>query len=374
VIRISDRSAPMYQVMIDDLKTKIRSGQYPKGWPLPNQQELAKLYNASEITSRRALTELVNEGYVYRVRGKGTFVRGSEGEEEEESPLPVRHIFFVYHNLSVDSLNHRYWGDMLEAMREVCEENGVEFYLWAVDERYRLPEKPGAAYVLVTPPYSFDQKSLEAWRDEGKRLVTVQFYYPHLSVPYVVADNLTGGYLATQHLLSLGHRRTGIILTGKSVVDLNQEFSLRLQGYRLALQQHQIPFDPELVCVMDGPSENAEMGYEGFKELLGRSGGEPPTAIFVTSDLKALGALKAAQDMGLDVPGDVSLIGYDDLRISAYTYPHLTTINQNTAQIGRRAIEILLHELPRSPGELVKDEIVPKLVARGTTRALRPAE
>ncbi len=373
MIRMSDRSAPMYQVMIDDLKTKIRSGEYPKGWPLPNQQELAKLYKASEITSRRALTELVNEGYVYRVRGKGTFVLSSDREEAENegSPPPVRHIFFVYHNLSVDSLNHRYWGDMLEAMREVCEENGIEFYLWAVDERYRLPEKPGAAYVLVTPPYNFDQKSLEAWRDEGKRLVTVQFYYPHLSVPYVVADNLTGGYLATQHLLSLGHRRTGIILTGKSVVDLNQEFSLRLQGYRLALQQHQIAFEPELVRVMDGESENTEMGYRGFKELFGSSGFEPPTAVFVTSDLKALGAIKAAQEMGLDVPGDVSLIGYDDLRISAYTYPHLTTINQNTAQIGRRAVEILLHELPRSPGELVKDEIVPKLVVRGTTRALQ---
>ncbi|MFC4598665.1 GntR family transcriptional regulator [Cohnella hongkongensis] len=367
---MTDKGAPMYQVMIDDLKAKIRSGKYPQGWPLPNQQELAKQYNASEITSRRALTELVNEGYVYRVRGKGTFVRGPEAEEEKMGSLPVRHIFFVYHNLSVDSLNHRYWSDMLEAMREVCEENGIDFYLWAVDERYRLPEKPGAAYVLVTPPHNFDQKSIEAWRDEGKRLVTVQFYYPHLSVPYVVADNLTGGYLATQHLLSLGHRRTGIILTGKSVVDLNQEFSLRLQGYRLALQQLQIPFEPELVCVMDGPFENAEMGYQGFKKLFGR-GGEPPTAVFVTSDLKALGALKAAQDMGLEVPRDVSIIGYDDLRISAYTYPHLTTINQNTAQIGRRAIEILLRELPRNPGELVKDEIIPRLVVRGTTGAPR---
>jgi len=367
---VAERSAPIYQVMIEDLKAKIRSGEYRKEVPLPNQQALAKLYKTSEITSRRALSELVNEGYVYRVRGKGTFVRGGDAEAEEEKQVAIRRIFFVYHNLSVDSLNHRYWGDMLEEMKQVCEENGIDFYLWAVDERYLLPEKPGAAYVLVTPPYTFDQKSLEAWRDEGKRIVTVQFYYPHLSVPYVVADNLTGGYLATQHLLSLGHRRTGIILTGRSIVDLNQEFSLRLQGYRLALQQHQVPFDPEKVCVMDGPSENAEMGYRGFKELYGR-GGEPPTAIFVTSDLKAFGALKAAQDMGLDVPGDISLIGYDDLRISAYTYPHLTTINQNTAQIGRRAIEILLHELPAEPGILVKEEIVPRLVARGTTQALQ---
>jgi DNA-binding LacI/PurR family transcriptional regulator len=313
------------------------------------------------------LFELVNDGYIYRVRGKGTFVR--EGDTEPERRENVRDVYFVYHDLSVDALNHRYWIDMLETMKEVCDENGLNFYMWAVDEKYRLPEKPGAAYVLLTPPYNFDQKTLEGWRDEGKRIVTVQFYYPHLGIPYVVADNLTGGYLATQHLLSLGHRRTGIILTGKSIVDLNQEFSLRLQGYRLALQQQNIPFDPDSVCVMDGSTESPDMGYEGFVQLYKRSG-NPPTAIFATSDMKALGALKAAQDMGMDVPGDVSLIGYDDMKISAFIYPHLTTVNQNTGQIGRRAIEILLHELPNNPNVLVKDEIVPKLIVRETTRAL----
>jgi len=223
---------------------------------------------------------------------------------------------------------------------------------------------------VLAPPVHFDQSAMERWRSEGRRIVTVQFYYPHLGIPYVVADNLTGGYLATQHLLSLGHRRTGIILTGKSVVDLNQEFSLRLQGYKLALEQHGVAFDPELVCVMDGHNESSDMGYQGFLELHGRSP-EPPTAVFVTSDIKAFGALKAAQDMGLDVPGDVSLIGYDDMRISAFTHPHLTTVNQNTRRIGRRAVEILLRDWPISPGVLVKDEIVPRLIVRGTTKALK---
>jgi DNA-binding LacI/PurR family transcriptional regulator len=365
---MSDRSVPMYQQIIDDMKARIKNSEFELDQSLPNQIDLAKIYNTSEITSRRALSELVKEGYIYRIRGKGSFIKDISVEQTD--PFPIRTIYFVYYNhLSVEALNNRYWSDMLEMMKAICDENGINFYLWATSESSSLPDDPYGAFVLVTPPFNFDQRSLVVWRGEGKRIVTVQFYYPHLSIPYVIADNLTGGYLATQHLLSLGHKRTGIILTGKSLVDLNQEFSLRLQGYRLALQQQQISFDPELVCVMDGEEENVEMGYEGFKQLYNRSD-NPPTAMFVTSDLKAMGALKSAQDMGLKVPGDISLVGYDDLRISSFTYPHLTTINQNTTQVGRRAIEILLNEQPTNPNVLVKDEIVPKLIIRDTTRAI----
>ncbi|XID90165.1 GntR family transcriptional regulator [Paenibacillaceae bacterium WGS1546] len=369
---MADRNVPLYQVMVDELKAKIRNGEYSKDQALPNQSQLAGLYNTSEITSRRALSELVNEGYVYRVRGKGTFVRsdgsGNAGQarNETEKPEAVHEVLFVYQNLSVDALNHRYFGEMLDTMKEVCELHGVRFYLWAVDERYELPERSGAAYALLTPPGDFDERRLAAWRDQGKRIVTVHFYYPHLGIPYVVADNLTGGYLATQHLLSLGHRSTGIIMTGRSIVDLNQEFSLRLQGYKLAIEQRGISFDPESVCFLDGRNETPEMGYEGFKFLF-RRGRKPPTAVFATSDMKALGALKAAQDMGLDVPGDVSLIGYDDMRISSLTYPHLTTVNQNTGRIGRRSVEILLRDWSADRNALVKDEIVPRLVVRQST-------
>jgi len=366
---MADKGAPMYQVIIEGLKEKIRGGEYKKDRPLPNQLELAKLYGTSEITSRRALSELAAEGYVYRVRGKGTFVKGAEADTDERGP--VRAIYFVYHDLSVDALNHRYFGDMLQAMNEACEEKGLNFYLWAAGPASRLPEEPGAAYVLLTNPGSFGQGAVEAWRNEGKRIVTVHFYFPHLGIPYVVSDNLTGGFLATQHLLSLDHRRIGILLTGKSLVDLNQEFSLRLEGYKLALQQHGVPFDPELVWLSDERSESPDMGYEGFKKLYGRTG-RPPTAVFATSDMKALGAVKAAQDMGLAVPGDVSVIGYDDMQVSAFSYPHLTTVNQNTDRIGRRAVELLLQEWPKSPGAIVKDEIVPRLVIRETTSRREP--
>ncbi|WP_274362073.1 GntR family transcriptional regulator [Paenibacillus thermotolerans] len=357
---------PLYQYIIDDIKGKIAREELQPGDPLPTQIDLAKMYNISEITSRRALSELVKEGYIYRIRGKGSFIK--EKKPQLDDDVSIRTIYFVHNQISIDKFNFRFWNDMLEGIKEVCEENGVDFYLWDSGDSDRLPDDPNAAFILNTRP-DFHLKTLETWRNEGRRIVTVHFYYPYLHIPYVIVDNLTGGYLATQHLISLGHQRIGIILTGKSLIDLNQEFSLRLQGYRLALQQHRIPFESELVCVMDGSSESTEMGYEGFKKLF--SADRPPTAVFATSDYKAIGAMQAAREMGLSVPEDVSLVGYDDMPVSQYTHPNLTTINQNSMRMGRRAAEILLHELPGKPQSLVKDEIVPKLVIRDSTSELQ---
>lgn len=355
---------PMYQYIVNDIKRKIEAGELHPHDPLPTQIDLAKAYHTSEITSRRALSELAQEGYVYRIRGKGSFV---QEKAEHVGSRPIRKLFFAHRNLELNSFSHPFFSDMFAGIGAVCDENDVSFHLWDMGEDYRLPDDLNAGIVLLTntADESFDIERLTAWQQEGRRIITVHFYYPHLGIPYVIVDNLTGGYLATQHLISLGHRRIGMIVTGKSMMELNQEFSLRLQGYRLALSQHQIPFDPALVACMDAEQESVTLGAEGFKRLIALE--KPPTAIFATSDAKAIGAMNAARTSGMDVPGDISIMGYDDLKIGAITYPALSSVNQNTRTLGERAAEILLFELEEAGQQLVKDEIVPTLIPRGST-------
>jgi len=226
---------------------------------------------------------------------------------------------------------------------------------------------------LLASNHVFDIRMLSEWQEEKRRMVTVHFFYPHLGIPYVIVDNLTGGYLATHHLISLGHRDIGMILPGDSIVDINQEFSLRLQGYRLALSQHQIPFNQELVAVI--PGENfADTGYQGFKALMSLE--QPPTAVFAASDLKAIGAMNAAREMGIRVPEDVSVMGYDDLAMSEFANPALSTVNQNTRKLGERAAEILLFELKEGEDGQIREEIVPTVIVRDSTAplALRDAD
>lgn len=353
---------PMYQYIMNDIKRKIESGELKPHDPLPTQIDLAKEYNTSEITSRRALSDLVQEGYVYRIRGKGSFIQ--ENPTAGTVSKPIRSIYFAHRNV-LDSFDHPFFGEMFDGIQEVCEENGVDFHLWNIGKDYELPDDPQAGIILLTTKDDFDLSRLNAWRQENRRIVTVHFYYPHLGIPYVIVDNLTGGYLATQHLLSLGHQRIGVILTGDSIMDMNQEFSLRLQGYRLALSQHQIAFDPELVAVMSGGNERLDMGAEGLERLMKLE--HPPTAVFATSDYKAFGAMEAARQMGLKVPEELSIMGYDDIKVSKYTYPPLSTVNQNTMKLGQRAAEILLFEMKSGQNQLIKDEIVPVLVQRAST-------
>ncbi|BBH24094.1 hypothetical protein Back11_54390 [Paenibacillus baekrokdamisoli] len=355
---------PMYQYIMNDIKRKIAVGELKPHDSLPTQIELAKAYNTSEITSRRALSDLVQEGFVYRIRGKGSFVQENPASAGSQS---IRVIYLAHRNYEVNLFNHPFFTDMFEGIKEVCKENGIDFYLWDMGDDYELPDDPQAGIILLTSKDDFDLTRLTSWQEENRHIITVHFYYPHLGIPYVIVDNLTGGYLATQHLLSLGHRRIGVILTGGSIVDLNQEFSLRLQGYRLALSQHQIPFDSDLIAVMNGNLERADMGDEGFRKLMELS--DPPTAVFATSDYKAIGALNAARDLGLKVPDDISIMGYDDVKISEYIYPRLSTVNQNTRKLGERAAEILL-DLKANNNRLVKDEIVPTLILRDSTAAV----
>jgi len=355
---------PMYQVIVDDIKRQVSQGQLRPHDLLPNQIDLARQYNTSEITSRRALTELVQANLIYRIRGKGSFVSElpvAGGEKQ------IQTVYFASAYMSVQLYNHRFFTDMLAGLKEICVERGISFYMWDMGPgEGRLPDDPNAGIVLL-PNHYLDLNRLVELRNEARRLITIQSYYPHLNIPYVIVDNLTGGYLATQHLLSLGHKRIGIILTGSSIVDMNQEFSLRLQGYRLALSQYQLAFDPDLVWVRDDQDERVEAGYDGFKALMELP--EPPTAVFATSDYKAFGVMTAARDMGFSIPDDISLVGYDDVVLSEYSYPNLTTINQNTHKLSRRAVEILLLGQQEPGGQVVKDEIVPNLIVRESTTA-----
>lgn len=361
---------PLYQSIYTDLKQQILSGKLAPHTPLPLQGEIAKQYGTSEITSRRALTELAKDRLIYRVKGKGSFVADCAGDDPEQADrAPLNTVYFIHPRSHASMFEHRFFSDMFEGIHECCARNGIAFSISEIDDALRLPDHANAGYILLThvpKAEEFRLDTLSRWKEERHRLVTVHFYYPHLRLPYVISDNLTGGYLATQHLLALGHKRIGIVLTGPSQLELNQEFSLRLQGYKLALNQHRIPLDPELVVTVDGQQETEDMGYAGFSRLMALA--EPPTAIFATSDMKAIGVIRAAQDMGLTVPEQMSVVGYDNLAVSPYLSPPLTTIDQNSRQLGIRAVEILL-ELTEEQDSLIKDEIVPQLIVRGSTAA-----
>jgi LacI family transcriptional regulator len=160
------------------------------------------------------------------------------------------------------------------------------------------------------------------------------------------------------YLLSLGHRRIGMIY-GVGGHELAED---RLQPYRASLDTAEIPFDSDLV-VECGPT--IEDGYQAARKLLERA--SRPTAIIAINDVLAIGALRAAADLEIRVPNDLSVVGYDDIPMANYLFPRLTTVTKDAYTLGIQAFEILLARMrnPDIPRQLIHGRT--KLVIREST-------
>ena len=168
--------------------------------------------------------------------------------------------------------------------------------------------------------------------DAGVPVVAIDPHAGSAELPSVESDNLTGGLLATRHLIELGHRRIAF-MAGRPDLESSR---LREAGFRQALSEAGIEVDPWLVRMSDYRRDAA---HQPAIELLSRP--DRPTAVFAGNDLSAIGTMEAAQEMGLDVPGDVSVIGFDDIPEAARTTPALSTVRQPIQQMGSAAVRLL---------------------------------
>ncbi|MBV8551950.1 MAG: LacI family DNA-binding transcriptional regulator [Acidobacteriaceae bacterium] len=149
----------------------------------------------------------------------------------------------------------------------------------------------------------------------------------------ITIDNVDGGYQATRHLIKLGHQRIAYIGDRCGF----QSDTQRYRGYVKAFEEAGLSVQPELVVKANGKPEE---GAESAKDLFALR--RPPTAVFCYNDMTALGVLQEAARRGIRVPGDLSVVGFDDLFFAALLQPPLTTVRQPREMLGRRAMEILL--------------------------------
>jgi LacI family transcriptional regulator len=176
---------------------------------------------------------------------------------------------------------------------------------------------------------------------------------------YVTSDNLGGGEQAVAHLVGLGHRR---IATIHGPVDTLAGLD-RLKGYRQGLEGAGLAYRDEYVALGDFYVESGERAATALLALP-----ERPTAIVAASDLMAVGALRAAAGAGLSVPGDLSVIGYDDIMLAAHLQPGLTTLRQDKTGLGAAAARALLGAMEREGAEVPPVTTLPvELIVRGTT-------
>lgn len=169
----------------------------------------------------------------------------------------------------------------------------------------------------------------------GAPIVAIDPHTGQSGLPTIDSDNLRGGQLATAHLLGLGHRRIGM-LSGRPDLESSR---LREQGYRQAMAAAGVPVREDLVLV---GGYDAQASAECTRTLLTSADADRPTAIFAANDVSAIAAIQAAVGLGLRVPADLSVVGFDNIPESALCTPPLTTVNQPIRQMGERSIQLLL--------------------------------
>jgi len=174
----------------------------------------------------------------------------------------------------------------------------------------------------------------------------------------VALDDVQGGYLATRHLLSLGHKQIALI-AGPLEEDCVQD---RIKGYKNALDDAGLPFENSLICFGDW---SATSGQSGVENLLRQE--VKFTAIFAQNDRMATGAIHFLQKTGLQIPEDVSVVGFDDMPLASYFNPSITTIRQDIPILGHNAVRLLINKI-ENPGEEIQQLLyTPELVIRDST-------
>jgi LacI family transcriptional regulator, galactose operon repressor len=211
--------------------------------------------------------------------------------------------------------------------------------------------------ILMLPEESGNE--LETLANHGYRFVVVDpSERPNLNIPTVTAAHSAGADQALQHLIGLGHRRIAAITGPRNRLATKE----RLRGYYAATGAASIAPAPELVIESNFMFEG---GMDAALQLLGFP--TRPTAIFAFNDPMAIGAMQAARSLGLRIPDDLSIVGFDDTSEAEFVTPGLTTIRQPLGEMGRMAVGLLLRLLNGRPPSSVHIELSTELILRGST-------
>jgi LacI family transcriptional regulator len=186
--------------------------------------------------------------------------------------------------------------------------------------------------IIVAPVGTKQDHLLQVYR-EGLPVVVIDRFFQNSELPYITSDNYQGAYEAVRYLIEMGHTKIACI---QGIHDSLPNIE-RVEGYKNALKDYHIEFDPDFLL---GNSFSKQNGYETSKILF--SSNEPPTAVFALSNLISLGVLKAAGELKKVVPGDFSLISFDEQPYSAYLATPMTTIDQQKHEIGIQAVNFLV--------------------------------
>jgi DNA-binding LacI/PurR family transcriptional regulator len=333
--------------------THLIEDYFEEGQPFWTETLLTERLQVSRITVRRALADLKSSGVLEGKAAKGTFVRKRRSAESSS-------VAFTTIGLVVNSRDSAFILDLLERLTALCRANNLKIRTYFTRFQDTVAEVCG--YIEGSPReerlimLGFSQEKTEeisqAFAELGYQGVLMDMLNPHTTWSYIGSDNEIGMRLGLEHLLSLGHRRIALLVSEPETAWTVQA---RIAAFERICHESGRPGDYPIVrCPRVPGLVSFEVAYQNMPRLMETN----PTAIFAVSDSGAWAALRYLAEKGISVPGQMSVIGFDDERPSRFTTPALTTVAHPMDEIVAGAVRLL------KENNATRRYLTPQLVVR----------
>lgn len=360
-----------YQIIIDDIKSKILSGDYSIGEQIPTESILQEKYKVSRHTVRKAILELSNEGFLRSEKGSGTYVSNqyqskTSGKSNSKTIGVITTYISDYIFPSIirgieGRLNVEDYSLLLASTNNDVdqEKKALEMMLsFGVDGLIVEPTKsnlynPNIAYYL-------------SFKEQDVPFIMVNAYYEELEVPFFCLDDVQSSYLATNELIAKGHTKIGLIA---KMDDLQGKF--RMKGYIKALGEGKLRFQAE--HVFSFTTETKLDLNSNLREFLNKNI-EAMTAIVCYNDEVALEVVNVCRQLDISIPENLSIIGQDNSYIAKNANIKLTTLTHPQEQMGHDAADWIIKKLQGKKELPNENYYQPKLIEGETVKDIREAE
>jgi DNA-binding LacI/PurR family transcriptional regulator len=308
------------------------------------------------INGKPGVSQFRRERVLKAIKELGYFADGHPAAATE-----TRVFGLLMESLSEASRSEGFYLRIVSGIEETAYQYGYQVMLHVfrpgIDPIHSIRELMGRDIdgLIIANDGDVTPEVIQKIEEAGVPMVLVE-NYQNRPIHSVTADNFNAGRIMTEYLINLGHRRIGAIGGPDKYSSLHD----RMRGHQIAMIENGLPLDPSL---LPGPvSGNPRKGYIQMQKLMALP--EPPTAVFAVSDRAAFGAMEAIKDAGLVCPDDISVVGIDDVRDSAYSTPPLTTFSVPKYDLGRTAVLILHNELSNMSVPLARNVLLGKLLER----------
>ena len=348
------KATPKYILVEEKIKKAIKDKEMVG--KLPGERTLAKEFGYSYMTIRKAIDNLVNEGILYKLPTKGTFVA-----DRKTTKKNTKIIGYFLDNSIVAGLTSPYYSLIFNALEKQAAKNGYSLIYFSDigdSNTFNNMNKVDGMIISCFPRIEHIVHDIS----QHVPVVVMDNSSADKTIPSIIIDNFNAVSDSVKYLCSLGHKRIGF-MAGLEDSDVGKN---RYAGFQSGLKKHAIKIDEKLIYRGNYSFESGAAGADYFLSLK-----KPPTAIMCANDAMAIAALQIATQRGLKVPDDISILGFDDIAVASQISPPLTTIAAPIEEIAKLAFSNLNDLIQGKKLSHEHIALPAKLVARGSCSEIK---